>query len=62
MSALKPSKAPSIPLASPTYSQQNNDQQNNSLRLYFNQVDNNTALLIQAVNSIETLQWLTDLS
>jgi hypothetical protein len=37
---LRPSKAPNLPIAPVEYSQQYQDQLNNVLRLYFNQIDN----------------------
>ena len=37
---LRPSKAPNLPIAPADYSQQYQDQLNNALRLYFNQIDN----------------------
>lgn len=37
---LRPSKAPNLPIAPTDYSQQYQDQLNNALRLYFNQIDN----------------------
>jgi hypothetical protein len=37
---LQPAQAPSLPLALPTYSQQQQQLLNNSLRIYFNQLDN----------------------
>ena len=40
ISALVPSKAPNLPIAPVVYSQQYQDQLNNVLRLYFNQIDN----------------------
>jgi hypothetical protein len=39
---LRPSKAPSLLVAPTDYSQRYQDQLNNALRLYFNQVDNFT--------------------
>ena len=39
---LRPSKAPNLPVAPVTYSQQYQDQTLNTLRLYFNQLDNFT--------------------
>lgn len=38
--SLTPSKAPNLPIAPVQYSQQYQDQLNNALRLYFNQIDN----------------------
>ena len=37
---IRPSKAPNLPVAPTTYTQQYQDQILNVLRLYFNQVDN----------------------
>ena len=37
--ALIPSKAPNLPIAPADYSQSYQDQMNNALRLYFNQID-----------------------
>ena len=39
---LRPSKAPNLLIAPTTYAQQYQDQLNNALRLYFNQIDNFT--------------------
>lgn len=46
---LRPSKAPNLPIAPVTYSQQYVDQLSNAMRLYFNQVDNFTGGVIQVV-------------
>jgi hypothetical protein len=43
---LRPSKAPNLLIAPNTYAQQYQDQLNNALRLYFNQVDNGMASLL----------------
>ena len=40
--ALRPSKAPNLLIAPTEYSQQYQDQMNNALRLYFNQIDSFT--------------------
>lgn len=37
-------KAPNIPLATETYSQQQQQQRDNAFRLYFNQIDNFTQI------------------
>ena len=50
--------APNLPVAPVEYQQRFQDQLNNVLRLYFNQVDNSTQQLTQAVNSLSTQQWL----
>ena len=52
------SAAPSIPVATETYSRVAQDQLNNVLRLYFNLQDNNIAQIIQAVGTATTIQWL----
>jgi hypothetical protein len=39
---LRPSKAPNLLIAPPDYTAQYQDQLNNALRLYFNQIDNFT--------------------
>jgi hypothetical protein len=39
---LRPSKAPNLLIAPTSYAQQYQDQLNNALRLYFNQIDNFT--------------------
>jgi hypothetical protein len=39
---LRPSKAPNLLIAPPDYAAQYQDQLNNALRLYFNQIDNFT--------------------
>jgi hypothetical protein len=54
---LIPSKAPNLLIAPTEYSQQYQDQMNNALRLYFNQIDNitqsvsQTAALVPDINS-----------
>ena len=42
IAALRPSKAPNLPIAPTEYSQQYIDQLSNALRLYFNQIDSFT--------------------
>ena len=42
IAALRPSKAPNLLIAPVDYSQQYQDQMNNALRLYFNQIDSFT--------------------
>jgi len=44
---IRPSKAPNLPIAPVEYAQMYQDQLNNVLRLYFNQIDN----LTQAVTT-----------
>lgn len=43
---LRPSKAPNLPIAPTEYQQSYTDQVNNVLRLYFNQVDNDWAAVL----------------
>ena len=43
----RPSKAPNLSVAPVDYQQRYQDQLNNQLRIYFNQVDGNTQELIQ---------------
>lgn len=50
--------APNLPVAPVDYQQRYQDQLNNVMRLYFNQVDNSTQQLTQAVNSLSTQMWL----
>ena len=47
---LRPPKAPNLLIAPVSYSQLYADQLNNALRLYFNQLDNSIAELIQAMS------------
>ena len=42
IAALRPSKAPNLLIAPVDYSQQYQDQLNNAMRLYFNQIDSFT--------------------
>lgn len=58
MIATRPSKASNLAVAPVDYQQRYQDQLNNQLRLYFNQVDGNTQQLIQSVNSLSTMTWL----
>lgn len=46
---LRPSKAPNLLIAPTSYAQQYQDQLNNALRLYFNQVDNLSQTVAQRV-------------
>lgn len=47
---LRPPKAPNLLVAPVSYAQLYQDQLNNALRLYFNQIDNSIAELIQAMS------------
>lgn len=59
-SSILPSKASNLAVAPTEYQQRYQDQLNNQLRLYFNQVDNNNQALIQAVNSLTVMTWLSE--
>lgn len=45
--------APNLPFAPPQYAAQYNEQLNNVLRLYFNQITNAVGTLILTVNTLE---------
>lgn len=53
-----PSKASNLGVPPTDYQQRYQNQLNNQMRIYFNQVDSNTQQLIQAVNSLSVLNWL----
>jgi hypothetical protein len=54
----RPSKASNLAVAPVDYQQRYQDQLNNQLRIYFNQVDGNTQELIQKLNSLSVMTWL----
>ncbi len=56
----RPSKASNLAVALVDYQQRYQDQLNNQLRIYFNQVDGNTQELIQKLNSLSVLCWLSE--
>lgn len=56
----RPSKASNLAIAPVDYQQRYQDQLNNQLRIYFNQVDGNTQELIQKLNSLSVTTWLGD--
>jgi len=56
----RPSKASNLAVAPVDYQQRYQDQLNNQLRIYFNQVDANTQQLIQSVNSMSVMTWLSE--
>ena len=58
MNNIFPAKAPSLPLGGADYDLEYQNQFNNVLRIYFNQVDSNTQQLIEGVNSVTPLQWM----
>jgi hypothetical protein len=60
MNNILPSKSPNLPLGTAEYDLGYQNQFNNALRIYFNQIDSNTLQLIEGVNSVTTLQWMGD--
>lgn len=52
--------APNLPLATGEYNLAFQNQFNNALRIYFNQLDSNTRQFIVGIASVGTLQWLGD--
>lgn len=60
MVSTQPSKASNLAVAPVDYQQRYQDQLNNQLRIYFNQVDSNTQQLIQAANSLSVMTWLSE--
>jgi len=50
--------APNLPLATGEYNLAFQNQFNNALRIYFNQLDSNTQQFIVGIASVGTLQWL----
>ena len=56
----RPSKASNLAVAPVDYQQRYQDQLNNQLRIYFNQVDGNTQELIQKLNSLSVMTWLSE--
>jgi hypothetical protein len=56
----RPSKASNLAVAPLDYQQRYQDQLNNQLRIYFNQVDGNTQELIQKLNSLSVMTWLSE--
>jgi hypothetical protein len=56
----RPSKASNLAVAPNDYQQRYQDQLNNQLRIYFNQVDGNTQELIQKLNSLSVMNWLSE--
>jgi hypothetical protein len=58
MDNTRPSKASNLAVAPVEYQQRYQDQLNNQLRIYFNQVDSNNQQLIQTANSLTVMSWL----
>jgi hypothetical protein len=50
--------APNLPVATPDYQKQYQDQYSNVLRLYFNQLDSTNQQTTQAINSLTVMNWL----
>lgn len=50
--------APNLPLAAAGYDLAYQNQFNNALRIYFNQLDSNTQQFIVGIASVTTMQWL----
>jgi hypothetical protein len=57
LNIILPTKAPNIPISTSQYSQQYQDQLINTLRLYFNQVDNFSSQTISVDNSQSVMMW-----
>jgi len=51
-------KAPNLPIPTITYSQTFFETYSNTERLYFNQIDAANSQTIQAVNSLNVMNWL----
>ena len=58
MNNILPAKSPNLPLATVEYDFGLQNQFNNVLRIYFNQLDSNTQQFIERINSVTTLQWM----
>ena len=57
---ISPAKSPNLPLGTAEYDLGYQNQFNNTLRLYFNQLDSNVQQFIVGINSVTTLQWMGD--
>lgn len=53
-----PAKSPNLPIGGNEYDLAYQNQFNNALRIYFNQLDSNTQQFIEGINSATTLQWM----
>jgi hypothetical protein len=58
MTNLRNSRAPNLLIAPVEYTKQYQDQLNNALRLYFNQIDNFAGEISQRVGSQQVLVWM----
>ena len=50
--------APNLPIATPDYQKQYQDQYSNVLRLYFNQLDAINNQSIQQIDKLNTFAWM----
>jgi hypothetical protein len=50
--------APNLPVATPDYQKQYQDQYSNVLRLYFNQLDAINNQSIQQIDKLNTFAWM----
>ena len=53
-----PAKSPNLPIGAVEYDLGYQNQFNNALRIYFNQLDGNVQQFIVGINSVTTLQWI----
>lgn len=58
MAVLTPTKAPNLTIPTPNYDPRQQELLNNQLRLYFTQVDNDIAQLIQEIGNLNVRSWL----
>jgi hypothetical protein len=58
MTNLRNSKAPNLLIGPVEYNKQYQDQLNNALRLYFNQIDNFSGEVAQRLGSQQVLIWM----
>lgn len=58
MAVITPTKAPNLVIPTPNYDPRQQELLNNQLRLYFNQIDNDIAQLIQEVGNLNVCNWL----
>lgn len=60
MDYINPSIAPNLKVATSDYQKQYLDMLTNQMRLYFTQVDNANASLIQTALSTSVMSWLSE--
>jgi hypothetical protein len=58
MPSIVASKAPNLPIVPAQHDQRHGEALNNTLRLYFTQLDNATGQLSDAASSTSVQQWL----